>query len=264
MLLVTSRAAANFTLLLAAARETDFVDPTRSYLICCVQRTGSWLLANTLADTGWAGRPSDYFDEAERESWTQEWGLSTEDLASYVRGVWDHATTPNGVLGSKMMWNAFDRLRSSLQSEDGDDVGLQFIRTTFPNTQFVWLRREDKVRQGVSWWRAVATDEWALTPDQRPARLELHVEQIVPLVRFAEQCENGWRQWFASTGVETYEVVYEDLARDRLGTVNDVLEFLDLRQITQNAVPPVRYRKQADELSEHYVNLVRAAMSTPD
>jgi len=36
----------------AGARQTLFVEPVRSYVICCVQRTGSWLLAHTLADTG--------------------------------------------------------------------------------------------------------------------------------------------------------------------------------------------------------------------
>jgi LPS sulfotransferase NodH len=50
------------------------VEPARSYVICCVQRTGSWLLAHTLADTGYAGRPSDYFDEQERKTHTREWG----------------------------------------------------------------------------------------------------------------------------------------------------------------------------------------------
>jgi len=34
------------------ASETLVVEPLRSYVICCVQRTGSWLLAHTLADTG--------------------------------------------------------------------------------------------------------------------------------------------------------------------------------------------------------------------
>jgi LPS sulfotransferase NodH len=53
------------------------VEPVRSYVICCVQRTGSWLLAHTLADTGYAGRPSDYFDDAERENHAREWGLPT-------------------------------------------------------------------------------------------------------------------------------------------------------------------------------------------
>jgi len=78
------------------------VEPVRSYVICCVQRTGSWLLAHTLADTGYVGRPSDYFDDAERENHTREWGLPPGDLAFYVRALRDKATTPNGVLGSKL------------------------------------------------------------------------------------------------------------------------------------------------------------------
>ena len=94
--------------------------PVRSYVICCVQRTGSWLLAHTLADTGCAGRPSDYFDQTERENHTREWDLpdlpdlpdapdaSDAHLTRYVRAMWNKATTPNGVLGSKMMWNDFD------------------------------------------------------------------------------------------------------------------------------------------------------------
>jgi LPS sulfotransferase NodH len=135
------------------------VEPVRSYVICCVQRTGSWLLAHTLADTGYAGLPSDYFDDAERENHEREWGLPGGDLAAYVRAMRDHATTPNGVLGSKLMWNDFDSLRSELHPPAGTDAGLQFMRTTFPDPQFVWLRRADKVRQGISWWRAAVTDQ---------------------------------------------------------------------------------------------------------
>src|SRR5262245_45222443 len=133
------------------ARQTPVVKPARSYVICCVQRTGSWLLSHTLADTGYAGRPSDYFDEAERENRTREWGLPPGRLAQYVRAMWDHATTPNGVLGSKLMWNDFDWIRFQLRPPAGTDAGLAFMRTTFPNAQFVWLRRQDKVRQGISW-----------------------------------------------------------------------------------------------------------------
>ena len=108
------------------------MEPVRSYVICCVQRTGSWLLAHTLADTGYAGRPSDYFDDAERENHTREWGLPTGDLTAYVRALRDKATTPNGVFGSKLMWNDFDWLRSSLHPPAGTDAGLEFMRTSVP------------------------------------------------------------------------------------------------------------------------------------
>ena len=83
------------------------------------------------------------------------------------------------------------------------------------------------------------------------------------LVRYAERCEDGWRQWFTSTGIQHYEVVYEDLATNRLAVANGVLEFLRLPRLDADHLPPVRYRKQADSLTETYVDLVRSAMSSP-
>jgi LPS sulfotransferase NodH len=250
----------------SGARQTLLVEPVRSYVICCVQRTGSWLLAHTLADTGYAGRPADYFDDAEQENHSREWGLPTGDLTAYVRAMREKATTPNGVLGSKLMWNNFDSLRSSLHPLSGTDAGLEFMRRTFPNPQFVWLRRQDKVRQGISWWRAAATDQWALRAGQEPEQPAPDVEQIVQLVQFAQRCEDGWRQWFASTGIQPCQVLYEDLSQDRLAVANGVLEFLRLPQLDADTLPPVRYRKQADSLTERYADLVRSrarATQTP-
>jgi LPS sulfotransferase NodH len=86
---------------------------------------------------------------------------------------------------------------------------------------------------------------------------------MVQLVRFAQRCEDGWRQWFAATGIQPCEVVYEDLARDRLAVANGVLEFLRLPRLQAGDLPPVRYRRQADRLTETYVDLVRSAMNSP-
>jgi LPS sulfotransferase NodH len=244
----------------AAARQTPFVEPVRSYVICCVQRAGSWLLAHTLTDTGYAGRPSDYFDDAEQENHIREWGLPTGDRTAYVCAMREKATTPNGVLGSKLMWNDFDSLRSSVRPPAGTDAGLEFMRTTFPDPQFVWLRREDKVRQGISWWRAAVTGQWGLRPGQEAEQPAPDVEHMVQLVQFAQLCEDGWRQWFVSVGIQPCEVVYEDLARDRLAAANRVLEFLRLPQLDADTLPPVRYRRQADGLTERYVDLVRSAI----
>jgi LPS sulfotransferase NodH len=86
---------------------------------------------------------------------------------------------------------------------------------------------------------------------------------MVRLVQFAQRCEDGWRQWFAATGIQPCEVLYEDLIRDRLAVANAVLEFLRLPHLDADDLPPVRYRKQADSLTETYVDLVRSAMSSP-
>ncbi len=37
------------------------VPPRRSYLICSVQRSGSWLLCHALQDAGVLGEPAEYF-----------------------------------------------------------------------------------------------------------------------------------------------------------------------------------------------------------
>jgi LPS sulfotransferase NodH len=155
-----------------------------------------------------------YFDDAERENHTREWGLPAGQLTPYVRAMWDRATTPNGVLGSKLMWNNFDWLRSTLHPPAGTDAGLQFMRTTFPDAQFLWLRRADKMRQGSSWWRAAVTHQWALRPGQEADQPPPGVEQMVQLVRFAQRCEDGWRQWFASTGIQPCQ---SPLRRPRTG-----------------------------------------------
>jgi LPS sulfotransferase NodH len=119
------------------------------------------------------------------------------------------------------------------------------------------------VRQGISWWRADVIGQWYLGPGQEPAEPALDVERAVRLVQFAKRCEDGWRQWFASTGIQSCEVAYEDLTRERLAVVNRVLQFLRLSRLDAADLPPVRYRKQADSLTERYADLVRSAMASP-
>jgi LPS sulfotransferase NodH len=85
------------------------------------------------------------------------------------------------------------------------------------------------------------THQWALRPGQEAEQPPPDVEQMVQLIRFAQRCEDGWRQWFAATGIQPCKIVYEDLARDRLAAANAVLEFLRLPQLDADDLPPVRY-----------------------
>jgi LPS sulfotransferase NodH len=80
----------------------------------------------------YAGRPADYFGETERGNRVRELGLPAGDLAAYARAVREAAITPNGVLGAKLMWNDFDRLRSATRVPPGADAGQQFLREAFP------------------------------------------------------------------------------------------------------------------------------------
>jgi hypothetical protein len=63
----------------------------------------------------------------------------------------------------------------------------------------------------------------ALRPPQDAKRPAPDVERIVELVQYAERCEDGWRQWFSSTGIEPYEVLYEDLPQTGSGPRTECL-----------------------------------------
>jgi LPS sulfotransferase NodH len=89
-----------------------------------------------------------------------------------------------------------------------------------------------------------------LRAGQEPGQPTPDVELIMQLVQFAQRSEDGWRQWFASRGIQPCQVVYEDLVRDRLAAANAALESLRLPQLDTDDLPPVRYRKQADTLTE--------------
>jgi trehalose 2-sulfotransferase len=193
----------------------------KSYLICCVQRSGSWLLAHTLRDTGVAGRPSDYFDGAERDRNAARWG--TPDFPSYLDAVLARGTTANGVFGSKMMWNDFGPFLASLRTLGDARSALSdrdLLEWAFPCLSFVWLRRTDKVRQGVSWWRAVVTDQWVRHPGEESKKADLDVSRILPLVQLAGEWDVAWREWFAEQRISPLEITYEQLDEYRLASVN--------------------------------------------
>jgi LPS sulfotransferase NodH len=82
------------------------------------------------------------------------------------------------------------------------------------------------------------TDQWGLRPGQEAGQPAPGVEQMVQLARFAQRCEDGWRQWFAATGIQPCQVVYEDLSRDRLAVANGVSDFSASRNSMQTTFRP--------------------------
>jgi LPS sulfotransferase NodH len=78
---------------------------------------------------------------------------------------------------------------------------------------------------------------------------------IAGLVRYAEACEAGWREWFTAHSVEPYEITYEDLAKDLDAAVRDIAGFRDV------SLPPglghlrPRLQRQADHHTEGFVRL---------
>jgi LPS sulfotransferase NodH len=124
--------------------------PHRCYLICTVQRAGSWLLSHALQDTGVAGIPAEYFHRGDEPFWASRWGVSGDD-AQFFAAMLREQRTPNGAFGSKMMWNYLDDALSRLRGLAANPVVSdgQILAAHLPDLKCVWLRRRDFVRQGV-------------------------------------------------------------------------------------------------------------------
>jgi LPS sulfotransferase NodH len=233
----------------------------RSYLVCGAQRTGSWMLCHALADTGVLGHPCEYFHRGDEPHWRDEWGLAGgED--EFLAAMRQRAATPNGVWGSKMMWNYFadamSRLRAWPQLGLGPGASdAEVLARAFPAARYVWLRREDKLRQAISWWRADRSGQYALLDaGDRPAGPPpFDRDAITRLADFALMCESGWRDWFATHGIRPFEVVYEEVAADLGTAVRGVAGFLGVP--LPEGLRPARPRlaRQADHHTERLVEL---------
>jgi LPS sulfotransferase NodH len=185
-----------------------------------------------------------------------------------LQAVQDKPVTANGVWASKMMQNyladAVARLRAWPRLGAAPGVtDRAVLEAVFPGLRYVWLRRQDKVRQAISWWRADVTGQYGLqagaAPSPPPA---VDRDAIAGLVRYAEAGEAGWRDWFAAQSVVPLELAYEDLIEDLDAAVRAIAGFLEV------PLPPglgqirPRMRRQADHHTERLVRMFNCHAGT--
>jgi LPS sulfotransferase NodH len=212
-----------------------------------------------MEDSGVLGHPAEYFHRGDEEFWRARWGAADED--AFLFAVQREPVSANGVWASKMMWNYFGdaaaRLRAWPRLEvDPEATDAAILLTAFPGLHYVWLRRADKVRQAISWWRASTTGQYALTAGTvRAEPPTFDRDAIGRLVRYAEVCEAGWRDWFAANSIEPLELVYEDLVVDVDKAVRDVASFMDIAAPPEPSRFQPRLLRQADDHTERFVQL---------
>jgi LPS sulfotransferase NodH len=228
------------------------------------------VLCRSLAATGVAGRPEEYFERLRHSGLPREPREYFETIAD--PGVLDllpetrtgdpaeseldrvlpeclaRGTTPNGVFGAKLMWSYFGDLLARLGTTP-DGPALERLRARFGPLSWIHVTRRDKVAQAVSLWRAVQTRAWSAAdpPETEPvydARGIAHLRD-----RLVEQ-DAAWRDWFAAKGVSAVVVEYERFAEDHAATLRDVLAHLGL-EVERIPDPPMD--RQGDARSDRWV-----------
>ena len=162
-----------------------------------------------------------------------------------------------------------DRAPAAVRCADSFHVvawATEALDEVFPQLRIIFVRRRDKVRQAVSLWKALQTQQWRRDSDEDVGEqgLRFNFAAVNHLKLRIDEHNAAWQDFFDGCGVEPLTVVYEDLVEDYEGTVLWLLDGIGIPVPENFAVEKPRMKRQADELSEEWVRLhdERAAART--
>ena len=186
--------------------------PSRGYLICCIERTGSNLLAEALLQTERAGRPLEYFSPVLQHTPWMRGILGDATMLSGFANILRAGSTSNGVFGAKLHWVHVRYLARALSSPGGElpvaEPGaylkllaqlpelmptaefLELLRARagdrahftavyklfeakVPELRVIWLRRQNMVARAISHYRALHSKVWSRSKSAADATAEI-------------------------------------------------------------------------------------------
>jgi LPS sulfotransferase NodH len=236
---------------------------TVSCIIASSPRTGSQLLARTIAATGVGGRPYETLQPAPYERFARKQRRAVS-FAEYRDHCLDRATTDNGVRTTTVKINALRWLVTKERFASGDvHAGdIDVLERLFPNPHWVYLHREDTARQAISWYRALTTEVW-LAPADSPDVEERSVpDPDWPRVRWlddvAREHDRRWREFFAVNRIDPLVIAYEELQHDVVSVVRRILGSLGVEVPAEFADYTPELHQMSDDVSDRWLEIYRA------
>jgi LPS sulfotransferase NodH len=245
---------------LGSARDlADIELPLASYFVCTTARTGSTLFCWALGSTRVAGTPAEYFFTPGVGQFVTQWGLRDPTFSQYLHEVIARTTSKNGIFGAKIMYPHFVELLNLLRALIGtqDPDPLHVIGAVFPNPQFIFLTRRDKVRQAISITKAFQTSIWNVPKDRpvEPSREPYYSTEEIDryLTKHVLEFEARWEAFFLDNDISPIRVTYEDFVHAYGRTIlNSVSELgIALQADIAFADPPLR--RLADATNERWL-----------
>ena len=239
-----------------------------SYLLLATPRSGSTLLGQGLQASGLAGDPKEFFGHR-MAFWMERW--QTPSLPAYIDRLIAERATPNGVFGAKLLYGQLQHLER-LARQDPALAQLPLagmLGVLFPNLHLIWVTREDKVRQAVSWFKARQSGLWGQDQGQErvklgaawrrgdeplpPGEVAFDYDGIASLVAQAEAEDAAIGRILAASGMPSFTVVYEAFAPRYAETVFDLLRWMGVEAPPDLSLPTPRTVKLADDRTDEWV-----------
>jgi trehalose 2-sulfotransferase len=212
-----------------------------SYMICSLPRSGSSLLCEYLAGTLQAGMPAEYFRPDVIARLSRRW--RAESFDRYLRALMERKTSPNGVFGIKAHWGQYR-----------EAVGDREPASLFPNLHFVEVSRTDRLRQAISWVRALQTGNWSslMSPAGATAAV-FDRDEIERRIARLDREQAAWLEFFRAHSTAPHRITYEELADDPERTIRELFGYLGVEPAAGFQLVPAAMERQSDELSEEWV-----------
>lgn len=229
--------------------------PTLGYCIWFTQRSGSTFLCELLSNTQALGHPGEHLAVFGEETLLKKWNAT--DYRTARKHFWEFATSSNGVCGLKksLQQDHFDRLIQQAKHAPGApeiNSPIDFLNDWLPNCKHVYLTRRHRIRQVVSWWRAIKDETWHLRGNNKiqhdQAWYDAHYDfdALNHLFKETILMDCAQQRFFDQHGIKPMTIVYEDFIQDLQGTINQFLDYLEIEDINQDINIPDLKKTRTD------------------
>lgn len=237
----------------------------KSYRIWTAPRTGHTLFAKMLEMTGRAGRPGEHLTLHGETNFQEKYGVST--YKEIKEKIWKAGSDGNSTFACKIDGHAHSinlAIQEVMELKGGKTKEIEddFWSDLFPNCKDIYLTRRNKVRQAVSWWKAIQDGTWHLKKgEKRDHSKDFYQDKYVHDAVKHLYIEAGLREasiqeYFTRNGITAMTIIYEDFIVHPERTILETLNYLEI--YTDHVdIPEFPFKKTADDVSEEWVNRFR-------
>ena len=218
------------------------------------------------------GTPGELFNIEPDTSLADTYQTQTyEDL---LTALWRSGSSPNGVFGMKFslyhgVWLQVVREIHDLKQRDlpPSPYEGQFLWEIFPHCQHIYLTRRNKIRQAVSWWKAIKKGIWhtkkgEVQDEAAFYQVNYDFNALSYLLTEITVRECAIEDFFRQNGIRPLSLVYEDLVQDASGMLASMANFLDLSienedEVFLSAISKQPLRKTSNSKDEQWIQRFR-------